>query len=508
MGRTVSNALDILFSELSRMQTTFPSALDERIRIYFQQCLEKSVELAHDLPHDPACDLGAEMASLRRDADQLRANLGRQLFGGAIKAEAKSLVGPNAGLDAVQYACTLVARANIENMRILEAQLAGRYDDIAPRDPLFAGLRANGSAILAVGSRASFNEISLSAAVERFCEFNANHWVKKTTADVRRVMALAVALIGREKPIRSLDLEDVRMVRDALRKLPPNYIKLTANKERSLPEIIEGNISGQTLSLKTQDKYLAMFRGFLIWAENEGHIDKLPGKGVKVAGVGKINPAEQRIPYSNEQLQVIFSSPLFRGHHSEKTRHKPGALLTKDGKYWVPLIALYSGMRMGEIVQLLRSDIREEGGVWYFDVNKEEEKRIKTSSSKRRIPVHRILIEGGFLHFVEVIKNGDRIFSDIEPGRDGYYSHNLSKWWGRYAVRVGFKRKKTAFHSFRHNFIDASKAAELPEYISRALVGHSDRSVHAQYGSGSNLKSLKVAVDKIEYSIDLTFLTG
>jgi integrase len=231
-------------------------------------------------------------------------------------------------------------------------------------------------------------------------------------------------------------------------------------------------------------------------------IDKVPGIGVKVAGVGKTNPAEQRDPYSAGQLKTIFSSPLYAGHASDTCRHKSGKIILRDGKFWVPLIALYSGMRMGEIVQLLVTDLKREGDIWYFDVSKGENKTIKTASSKRRVPVHRILIEAGFLHFAHAKKASGRIFADIEPGADGYFSHNLSKWWGRYSGQIGFKTPKTAFHSFRHNFKDRLMAADVQEYITKALMGHADKSVHSQYGNGPGLPALKLAIDKIEYSVE------
>lgn len=109
--------------------------------------------------------------------------------------------------------------------------------------------------------------------------------------------------------------------------------------------------------------------------------------------------------------------------------------MTRDGKFWVPLIALYSGLRLGEIVQLLAADLREEQGVWFFDVTKGEDKSLKTANSERRVPVHPQLLE---LRLLELKGKNKRLFPDIEPGQDGYYSHNFSKWWGRYARRIGF----------------------------------------------------------------------
>jgi integrase len=169
----------------------------------------------------------------------------------------------------------------------------------------------------------------------------------------------------------------------------------------------------------------------------------------------------------------------------------------------VPLIALFSGMRSGEIIQLLSVDVREGSGVWYFDINKGQEKSLKTVSSKRKVPIHRVLIDLGFIDFIKSRPQSGRIFPEIKKGKDGDHSHYYSKWWRRYAGRIGFKSPKTTFHSFRHNFLDALRAAELPEYINKALMGHSDKGVHSQYGSGVTLGSLKSAIDKIEYPVEL-----
>jgi integrase len=226
-----------------------------------------------------------------------------------------------------------------------------------------------------------------------------------------------------------------------------------------------------------------------------------------VAGLKKIIPGEQRDPYSPDQLSKIIKSPLYTGHKSADCRYKPGPLLIRDGYFWVPLIALYSGMRLGEILQLLKSDVKEENDIWYFDVNKGDGKSLKTASSKRRVPIHRTLLDLGLLDYVQSAAQSGRIFPEIKKGSDGYHSHHFSKWWGRFAGHVGFKSSRTAFHSFRHNFLDALRAAETPEYINKALAGHSDNSVHSQYGGGAGLSQLKAAIDKVSYAgADVTLL--
>jgi integrase len=226
---------------------------------------------------------------------------------------------------------------------------------------------------------------------------------------------------------------------------------------------------------------------------------------VKVVGVGKTNPAGHRDPYSPEQLSAIFASPLYTGH-AEHARHAAGKWLIKDARYWAPLIALLAGMRTQEILQLHVADLRQEKGIWVFEISEGEEKKLKTPASARRVPVHAFLLQLGILDLTSVPKKQVRLFPEIEPGPNGDFSNNFSKWWGRYARHIGFWKPKTVFHSFRHNFLDALRAAELPDYVNKALMGHSDQTVHSHYGSGPPLSLLKAAVDKVQYDVDLKVL--
>lgn len=515
-GRMLSNALDLLFAGLPEMKNTTTERIKDQIRVYFQQCLNTSLEHSYLLPTDPGWDLGSEIAYLQAHVEQLRAQLKSQSFEQSVRLEAREVLAA-AGqsvtdTDALQHACNAVVRAKMEDARILAARLSGDVAALKPTDPFFADMEANDLPPLpGEAAPPSKHGQTLAAIATQFYNFKVKHdWTSKTAADVKRVLALASAVIGPERQMRSLNIDDVKAVRDAIAQVPPNYMKSAAGKGMSVQHAIAANTGGTTLSLKTQDKYFTMFRQLLIWAVNEGYLEKMPGAGVKVAGVGKTNPADRRNPYTIDQLRAIFKSPQYTGHKSDRARNQPGSIIIRDGKFWVPLIALYSGMRMGEIVQLLASDVKDDAGIWYFDINKDEgnDKKIKTATSKRRVPIHHVLLDAGLLSLVAVKKGKGRIFADIECGTDGYFSHNLSKWWGRYSRKVGFFSPKTAFHSFRHNFKDALQAADVHEYLTRALIGHADKSVHAQYGSGPSLKALNAAVDKVEYQLDLSFLAN
>jgi len=486
--------------------------IDERARRYFEKLIQKSNEHVLLLPKDDTWDRHAEIAYLHDHEASLREGLAAQNFTPTIQSDALDLLGisnPTIGTkvsEAFQLACSAIARAKIEDARILAAKFSGKYEGTAPLDPLFARLVVTDLPPLAGEKIAPKGDTLAAVSAAFFASKSKNDWTTKTAADVKRVLSLGARVIGGDKLISSVNADDVKAIRDTLSMLPRNYIKLPSYAGMSIKEAIAANTSGETLSLKTQDKYFTMFRQLLRWACDEEYIQKIPGPNVKVAGVKKIVPGEQRDPYSTDQLNRIFKSPLYSGHQSKVARYKPGKLKIHDGKFWVPLIAVYSGMRMGEIVQLLASDIKTENGILYFHIKKGEGKSLKTASSKRRVPIHKRLLDLGLQDFLKTFSGDERIFPEIKKGKDGYASHNLSKWWGHYARHIKVASSRTHFHSFRHNFASALRAAELPEYVNKSLLGHADKGVHANYGGALSLAQLKDAVDRVHYQLDLSHL--
>ena len=59
---------------------------------------------------------------------------------------------------------------------------------------------------------------------------------------------------------------------------------------------------------------------------------------------------------------------------------------------------------------------------------------------------------------------------------------------------------RKVFHSFRHTFKDACRAAGVPEEVHDALTGHAGGSVGRSYGSdGVPLKIKAAELEKISY---------
>ena len=344
---------------------------------------------------------------------------------------------------------------------------------------------------------------------QKYLDLKRPGWAPKTRLDNQRVLDLFAEVVGASRSIDTVGKDALREFRDVLLRLPKNYTKRKANTGHSIHVIIKSE--GKDLIQKpTITKYLTRTYAFLDWCAEEGYLaSKLPR--MKGPMVSSVEAHDARYSFSKDQLLALFSSPVYAGCKSSARRSEKGGEVIRDGKYWIPLIALYSGMRMGEIVQLLVSDIKSEHGITYFDIGRGEgeKKQIKTASSLRRVPIHRALVELGLSDYIadaRATRPKERLFEDIKPGANGDFSHNFSKWFGRYLRDTGAKTPKTTFHSFRHNFKDALVAASVPESYARMLMGHSDDGVHGLYGSGIPIKLLDAELQKIGYPLDLSHL--
>ena len=114
------------------------------------------------------------------------------------------------------------------------------------------------------------------------------------------------------------------------------------------------------------------------------------------------------------------------------------------------------------------------------------------------------------MEYVEGMRVKDpkgRLFSEIKPGKDGSYSHNFSKYFGRYLKRVGVKTNKTTYHSFRHTFTDALRAGAVDIARMKELLGHAGKDVTGTYGTGvSPLKVLADDMKKVNFDVELSHL--
>lgn len=320
-----------------------------------------------------------------------------------------------------------------------------------------------------------------------------------------------IGIIG-DKPIDQYTKADGRKFRDIVSSLPKNMEKYNVLKGLPLTAIPKKakTLGLEPMSRANVNKYITGVSALWKWISknyDESPSNPLEGMEYRI----KTNPRKERDPFTTEELNTIFRSPVFTGAKSYKQWRKPGEFVM-DGsyRYWIPLIGLFTGMRLGEICQMGVEDIREEDGIHYFDIHKRREgMSLKTPHSERQIPVHPDLVKMGFMEYVQKLEaeGQERLFPDLKISSEGYYSKNASMHFQRFFKSIGVKHRKNCFHSFRHCFEDACRDSDIPGEQMDSLQGHTQAGQRKRYGDGYHLQKLNESMQKLRYrDLDLSHL--
>lgn len=332
----------------------------------------------------------------------------------------------------------------------------------------------------------------------------------KTEQDYGMVLDILREVIGPTTLVRDIDRDHCRQVRDLLTRLPRNAKKRYPRLSYQRAAEKAAKIGLPALKPATINSHLTKMTALFNWAVREERMDRNPASGLLLSE-GK-HTADARPPFSMAHLNLIFGSSLYRpGEYDGPCFRGETDINTKGARYWIPLIALFHGMRMNEICQLRGSDIIEEQDVLAFRVapNAAAGARVKTVSSRRDVPIHDFLFQAGFRDFLTTAleKPEERLFPEVKQDTRGYYSDCFQKWFTRYLNYCKVKKPRGSFHSFRHNFRDAMREANLDVDSVRALGGWKRTSIDEKYGGGHTLPTLKKAIDQVKYpKLDLSHL--
>lgn len=187
----------------------------------------------------------------------------------------------------------------------------------------------------------------------------------------------------------------VRAYKDAMLRLPVRVPK--EHRGLTVPEVLQRYPSTNPIPRlqvgTVNEKALGAISAVLGYAVANGYRDTNPATGIKATGPKSYEPP--RVPYSAEDLRVIFSSPVFLDGY------RPIAAGGEASK-WLPLLALFTGARLEELGRLDVADIRDEDGIAFLAIHTMGEGRsVKTRSARRKVPIHPELIRLGFLQYVE-----------------------------------------------------------------------------------------------------------
>jgi integrase len=302
----------------------------------------------------------------------------------------------------------------------------------------------------------------------------------------RKIVALFDDFAGGNVHISELTRKNVRDWKAKLFSWPIKATESSVFAGMPFLKVIEANaVEGKpTISGKTINRYLSAIGSFATWLLANDFIAEDVMRGMYL----DIDRSEKtKFPFTGKQLNAIFASPLFASCAGDKQEHLPGEAEIRDWRYWIPWIALYTGARLGEIAQLMVSDVRQLHGTWIFHVTKEgpAKKSVKTAGSERVVPMHPKLIELGFLkyHARMQARGEGRLFPEIKPDARGYMSGTPSSFLNDYLRDIGVKiDKSVSMNSFRHTIADAFRAAGYLDEQFNVLFGHVKGTTTGKYG--------------------------
>lgn len=527
VARRLSRALYVCSEDLFDVATSTPMLSEQDIAKMVQDFYR--ITLAHDdtirlTREEPAPHLLRPRLVEYYDklAKRARVDLANNAFG-SVRTITGAMLARHLGkdyevdaLDARRVSQALL-RAGIEVAESLKARAEGNFN-YEPIDRLLSealNVPVTAAAPAAQPKQLTPDPSSLDgppfseeAEEFRLAQLRRNVWEKQTGLQARKTFALFAEHFG-DQPLAAFTRRNAAAFKALLEDLPADYGKAARYKGLTAKEIVEHskNEKVQRLSSRTVQRHFAALASLWATAIDHGRADINIFAEWKFPATKKAR--DQRQMWDREDLKLLFATPVWTGCQSPNRRSKPGSVILRDEKFWLPLIAVFSGMRQEEICQLRLADIRQVDGIWVFDLNTRDGQQLKNATAVRQVPVHNELIRLGLLQYADNQQATGKalLFANLQPGgADDRLGHNYSKWFSRYRRETGLYVPGRDFHSFRHSATTFMSRASVHHSVIDAVTGHATAGETARYDKGLTVANLKAAIDTIDIGVDLSAL--
>ena len=322
----------------------------------------------------------------------------------------------------------------------------------------------------------------------------------ETTDQYLKTVELFVGLVG-DLPLGKITFEVAADFREKLLQLPKSHGKSRTGSVKKELERARKNVDGPKLEMKTAKRHFSGMNSIWKWLVNKKHVpaDSNPFAGHSFPGTKSKKSA--RDAWSSEDMKRLFTSSVYRSAPRDSAFH------------WMPLIGLFSGMRLEEIGRLRpRFDIDTWDGIYCFRIQSRDLKTAyewdpKTEAGARIIPVHSWLLKHGFRDLVNsrIEAGSQHLFPELVMHGKKLTS-GFSREFSRTKKSLGVGQK-TAFHSFRHTFRTGLESTDHKESHINAAMGHEGGGGEGRvYTKGVTTKKLKEVVESFEPILDLGFL--
>ena len=293
----------------------------------------------------------------------------------------------------------------------------------------------------------------------------------KSTRELESTIDDLIEIIG-DIPILKVTPNNARDFKKIISSLPkyrnqsPRYRGLTIKQILSLD-----GVEGQ--EPKNINKLIYRVRVFFKWLKNN-YSEYVPQNHFDGLSIQEKKFDKPRDIFTNKELHKIFDTTPFL-NNTIRNPHRRNKLAS----FFVPIVAIHTGMRLEEICQLRLEDVYKEGTVDIIRVTISKETKLKTVTSQRIVPIHENLKRVGFLEYCNYMKKQkkERVFWDLTKSRDGY-GRNIGRYFMEYLRKVGvYEFQSKVFHSLRHTFITTLLQNGVREEVVNGLCGHKQKTM-------------------------------
>jgi len=311
----------------------------------------------------------------------------------------------------------------------------------------------------------------LHASIDRFLkDFASKDRAAATVLETRHTLELFRDLTD-DVPLARFGVEHLDAFRDALSAWPARARVLPDFKGLSARAIIDKarTMDAPRLNVRTIDKHLDRLRVFFNALVQRGELDRNPLSGFRLqTSADKYEPA--RRGFTRGELAVLF----------DPTRRAASA--GDDPMFfWLPVLMLFTGARMNELVYLDVEDLADIEGVWGLHITK----HLKNAQSRRFVPLPQRVLDMGLREYAADIAAAG--FSELFPGGSDTAKNGrgdkVSKWFNRTYLRnaCGIDDPEVCFQSFRNTLSTAADYCGISEAQMNPILGHGARTIQQKH---------------------------
>lgn len=355
---------------------------------------------------------------------------------------------------------------------------------------------------VSMGEAYKYRDMPCSALLDAYYKARESRWAPSTNGQNRHMLGLFVELMG-DPILGDIDRELVREYMARVAAVPHNSNRLRGPGKKYHGVDIQGLIKAagadglELMGAERAGRYVQKIGGAFKWAVKSGFMRDDPAAGMvdTLGSSERVKDQDKRQLFDSTMLERIFGQNWWRSGRSELAAS--GERKTAPYKYWIPLLALYTGARLNELAQLYLGDVRKsESGTWHLDFNLDGEgkidsdgdKRLKTINAQRVIALHPELIRLGFLEYVTALRDAGhvRLFPELGHDKEKGCGKLAGQWFNEHFLGKQLRVKRgigLSFHSFRHTFLTACDRIDMPDRMRDDLAGHAPvgSTGHAHY---------------------------